>query len=40
MINKKKRILNRLFGLIKPKRLTGRMVADFYRSLLMIKESK
>tara|TARA_Y100000310_G_C20268531_1_gene616904 strand:+ start:350 stop:472 length:123 start_codon:yes stop_codon:yes gene_type:complete len=40
MINRKKIILYRLFGLIKPKRLTGKMFADFYRSLLMIKEDK
>ena len=36
MLGKKRRILYRLYKLIKPK-LTGKMIADTYRSLLMIK---
>ena len=39
MLGKKKRILYRLYKLIKPK-LTGKMIIDTYRSLLMIKGGK
>ena len=36
MLGKKKRILYRLYKLIKP-RLTGKIIIDTYKSLLMIK---
>lgn len=41
MFNKKNRILSRIQMLInkKRKRLTGKKIADLYRSLLMIKEA-
>ena len=40
MLNKKNRILSRIHILInkKRKRLTGKKFADFYKSLLIIKE--